>query len=240
MRRAGALAILGILLLGACDRTAAQDDAAFGARVRAYLLSHPEVIQEAVEKLQAKADADQAAAEDRARRELPKLRMALEHDPRDFVANPTGGVTVTEFYDYRCAHCINAAPKVLALIAANPDLRFVFKESPIFGPTSEFAAHAALAVHKSGGDYLGYYKTMMSTRGLDEATIVKIALANGANRADLGPLTAPDKQISDVSALFNRLELGGTPAFIVGDDIIFGEDMEALNAAIAKARASKG
>ena len=96
MRRAGALAVLGLLTLGACDRTAAQDDA-FGARVRAYLLSHPEVIQEAVEKLQAKADADETASEDKARRALPALRSAVEQDPRDFVANPAGKITVTEF-----------------------------------------------------------------------------------------------------------------------------------------------
>jgi protein-disulfide isomerase len=239
LTRAGVLAVLGVLTIGACDRTAAQDDA-FGARVRAYLLSHPEVIQEAVDKLQEKADAEAAAAEDKARRALPGLRAALERDPRDFVANPDGKITVTEFYDYRCAHCINAAPKVLALIAANPDLRFVFKESPIFGPTSEHAAHAAIAIRKSGGDYLGYYKTMMSTRALDDATIDRLALANGATHADLGASPAADKQIADVASLFTKLDLGGTPAFIIGNDIIFGEDMDALDAAIAKAREGKG
>jgi protein-disulfide isomerase len=230
---------MGVLTLGACDRTAAQDDA-FGARVRAYLLSHPEVIQEAVDKLQEKADADTAAAEEKARRTLPEFRAAVERDPRDFVANPSGKVTVTEFYDYRCAHCINAAPKVLALIAANPDLRFVFKESPIFGPTSERAARAAIAIKKSGGDYLGYYKTMMATRGLDTASIDRAAVASGAKAADLGPSPAADKQIADVASLFTKLDLGGTPAFIVGDDIVYGEDMDALNAAITKAREGKG
>jgi protein-disulfide isomerase len=239
LRRGTVLAVLGVLAVGACDRSAAQDDA-FGARVRAYILSHPEVIQEAVDKLQEKADADAAAAEEKARRALPLLRGAIERDPRDFVANPNGKITVTEFYDYRCAHCINAAPKVLALIAANPDLRFVFKESPIFGPTSEHAAHAAIAIRKSGGDYLGYYKTMMSTRALDAATIDKVALANGATAASLAPSPEADKQLADVSSLFGKLDLGGTPAFIVGNDIIFGEDMDALDAAISKVRQGKG
>jgi protein-disulfide isomerase len=232
------MAILGVLALGACDRSAARDDD-FGNRVRAYILSHPEVIQEAVEKLQAKADADAAAAEDKARGQLPALRAALERDARDFVANPAGKITVTEFYDYRCPHCVNAAPKVLALIAANPDLRFVFKESPIFGATSQHAARAAIAVKKAGGDYLGLYKTLMATRGLDVAAIDRIALASGAARADLDTSPAADKQLADVAALFSRLDLGGTPAFIVGDDIIYGEDMDALDAAIAKARGGK-
>jgi protein-disulfide isomerase len=244
LKRAASLALLGVLALGACDRLSAQnssrDETAFGERVRAYILSHPEVIQEAVEKLQAKQDADAEAAENKARALLPTVRTELERDPRDYVANPNGRITVTEFYDYRCPHCVNAAPKVLALIAANSDLRFVFKESPIFGATSQHAARAALAVRKAGGDYLGLYKSLMATHGLDEAAIDRIAMANGATQADLKDPNLGAKQLADISALFSRLDLGGTPAFIIGDDIIYGEDMDALNAAIAKARGGKG
>ena len=238
MTKASLLALVGVLALGACDRLAAKDDS-FDDRVKAYILAHPEVIQEAIEKLQAKADADDAAQEAKARALLPGLRAAIEHDPRDFVANAGGRITVTEFYDYRCAHCINAAPKVLALIASNSDIRFVFKETPIFGPTSDHAARAAIAIRKAGGDYLGYYRTMMATRGLDTATIDRVALASGAARSDLAGGPEADKQIADVAALFSKLDLGGTPAFIVGGDIIYGEDMDALNAAIDKARAGK-
>jgi signal transduction histidine kinase len=87
LKRACVAAVLGLLTLGACERTAAEDDA-FGARVRAYLLSHPEVIQEAVDKLQQKADADEAAAQDKARRALPAFRAAVERDPRDYASTP--------------------------------------------------------------------------------------------------------------------------------------------------------
>ncbi len=126
-----------MLSLAPATRSSAKDDA-FGDRVKAYILSHPEVIQQAIEKLQARADLDEAAAEAKAKAALPAVRAALERDPRDFVANPDGKVTVTEFYDYRCPHCVNAAPKVLALIAAHPDLRVVFKEFADF--RSNFAA----------------------------------------------------------------------------------------------------
>jgi protein-disulfide isomerase len=223
------------LSVGACGRLEAKDDA-FGAKVRAYLLAHPEVIQEAVDRLQEKQAADEAAAEVAARARLPALRVAVERDPRDFVANPGGKITVTEFYDYRCPHCVNAAPKVLALIKANPDLRFVFKEQPIFGSISQHAARAALAVKKAGGDYLDLYAAYMSTHGLDDATIDRLALARGASKADLAANKAFDAQIADTGALFEKLDLGGTPAFIVGDQIIYGEDMDAVEAAIAKAK----
>ncbi|MEO8926775.1 MAG: DsbA family protein [Caulobacteraceae bacterium] len=231
------IAVLALIAVGACGRAGAgSSNDAFGAKVRAYLLAHPEVIQEAVQKLQVKADADEAAQEQKAVADLPLLRAAVERDPRDFVANPGGKITVTEFYDYRCPHCANAAPKVLALIGANHDVRFVFKEMPIFGPTSQHAARAALAVKKAGGDYLGLYQALMATHPLDDAAIDRIALAKGARAADLGANPAAERQLSDTTELFTKLALGGTPAFIVGDQIVYGEDMDAVAAAIVKAR----
>jgi protein-disulfide isomerase len=234
-----ALTAAAVIIVSACN-PAPDQDKAFGARVKAYLLANPEVIRDAIQKLRVREAAEDAAAQAKAKTLLPSLRGALERDPRDFVANPAGTITVTEFYDYRCPHCVNAAPKVLALIGQNHDIRFVFKEMPIFGPTSEQAARAALAVKKAGGDYLGLYGTLMETRPLDDATIDRVALHFGARRADLQSFPAADAQMADIANLFKKLDLDGTPAFIVGDEIIAGEDMEALAAAIAKTRRSNG
>src|SRR5580698_1841724 len=128
--------------LAACDRS----DKAFDDRVHAYLVKHPEVIQEAADALQKKQQIRAAAMTEAA---IGQSRQALERDPRDFVANPNGKITVTEFYDYRCPHCINAAPAVLKMIKTQPDVRFVFKEFPIFGDVSEHAALGALAVKRT-------------------------------------------------------------------------------------------
>ena len=232
-----ALAPTLMLPLAACDSHSS--DEAFGRRVRAYLLSHPEVLQEVGQRLDARLAAEQLSDQRRAEALLPSLRSAVERDPRDFVANPAGKITVTEFYDYRCPHCASAAPKVLSLIRDNPDVRFVFKEMPIFGPTSEHAARAALAVKKDGGDSLGLYETFMTARPLQDEAIDQIARRKGARAQDLSPAAAPafNAQLADTSGLFNRLSLGGTPAFIVGDKIILGEDMAAVSAAVQKLRA---
>ncbi len=240
MRRIAGLitALLAGLALTACQGKPA-DDAAFGQRVRAYLLSHPEVLQEVSQKLDAKLAANADAEQRQAQALLPSLRPGVEHDPDDFVANPGGAITVTEFYDYRCPHCANVAPKLLALIRANPDVRFVFKEMPIFGPTSEHAARAALAVKRAGGDSLGAYAAFMQTRPLEDSAIDRIALRMGAKREDLAPdrKGAADAHLARTNVLFTKLALGGTPAFIVGDEIIMGEDMEGLAQGLAKARA---
>ena len=241
MRRrllAGIWASMSLALM-ACHGQTSNDDAAFGRRVRAYLLSHPEVLQEVSQKLDEKLATDQETDQKKALALLPRLRSEVERDPRDFVANPQGAITVTEFYDYRCPHCADAAPKVLALIRDHPDVRFVFKEMPIFGATSEHAARAALAVSKAGGDGVGLYQAFMSARPLDDSAVDRIALQKGARPEDLAPgaLGAFNKQLADTGALFTKLALGGTPAFIVGDQIILGEDMDAVDAAVARIRA---
>lgn len=221
------------LALSACDKV----DKAFDERVHAYLLSHPEVIQEAIDKLQAKQDAEAAA---KARLAIAASRQAIEHDPRDFVANPNGKVTVTEFYDYRCPHCMNAAPKVVSLIQSDPDVRFVFKEFPIFGAASDRAATAAIALKRSGGDYVGLYRDFMAARPLDDAAIDRILTVHGVTPASLDDpalKAQAAQQLADVRRLAIGLGIEGTPAFIIGDTVVPGEDMDAVRAAIAAARA---
>lgn len=236
MKRQTILALAAFASFAIAGCTKAQDDPAFDAKVRAYLLAHPEVIEEAVQKLQDQRDAASAA---KAKVALQQNRQALERDPRDFVANPNGKITVTEFFDYRCPHCINAAPAVLKIIQDNPDVRFVFKEMPIFGAVSEHAARTAIAVKAAGGDYLGLYRALMSTRGLDDAAIDRIARGVGVDpaKAEQGSFrVSADAQLADAHKLAVDLDIDGTPTFIIGDTMVPGEDMDAVRAAIAKAR----
>jgi protein-disulfide isomerase len=236
MSRAAAVFAAGLAALGlaACQP---RTDADFDTRVKAYLMAHPEVLHEALENMQAKDEAAQEASEDAsARAALPALRAALEHDPRDFVANPGGKVTVTEFYDYRCPHCINIAPKVVALIRSHPDVRFVFKEMPIFGDTSEHAARAALAAKAQGKDYVGLYDAFMSARPLTDRQIDSLAAAKGVDIAAMNApaaLTRANAQIADTASLAKKLSIDGTPGFVIGDTFIRGEDPDGLNAAVA-------
>ena len=147
MRRVAlAAAAVGLLTLAGCDY-APVSDKVFGERVRAYLVRHPEVLQEVSDALQAKREAQMRTELDasvmKSQKLVPTYRQAIENDSRDFVANPQGKVTVTEFYDYRCPHCINIAPKVLDLIRDSPGVRVVFKEFPL--PMHDWSHTAAIA-----------------------------------------------------------------------------------------------
>ena len=177
------LALSAALALSACDKP---QDAAFGERVRAYLLEHPEVLEEVAMKLNEKKQAEAIKASTAA---IDKHRAALERDPRDFVANPNGKYTVVEFYDYRCSYCKVVAPEVTKLIRENPDVRFVFKELPIFGEVSDSAARLALTqpVKARGLDVYGRW---MADKALTEAAPGPPP-ARGRDRPGPGPPGGP-------------------------------------------------
>jgi protein-disulfide isomerase len=229
------IAAAAILSLAACGKN---NDPIFDAKVRAYLLEHPEVIEEAMVKLQEKRDS-QAVAE--ARAALPKYRASLERDSRDFVANPSGAITVTEFFDYQCTYCKAAAPQIVKLIADNPDVRFVFKEMPIFGAVSNLAASATLAA----GDrtYLALYSRFFGAEHLDEAGVDKALRDVGLDPASIRTKAGSadiQRHLLDNHALASALKIEGTPTFIVGDQIIPGADLPALKAAIDQQRKKAG
>lgn len=233
-----ALAAASLAALSLIGCGPAKPDKAFGEKVRAYLLENPEVLVEVSAKLQAK-QARQAA--DKARGAIGRYRQALERDPRDFVANPDGAVTVVEFFDYRCSYCKLAAPEVVALIQQNPDVRFVFKDFVIFGHDSEVAARMALGA-KDQGKTIALYKRLMAEKSLDEAAVTRIAQEVGidvarARAAGGAPVTS--QHLADTHALAEALAVEGTPAFFVGNRMIPGADMRALKLAIDEARAGQ-
>ena len=229
-----ALALAAVMALGGCQ----ESDEAFGKRVQAYLLEHPEVLREASLKLQQKDQADQAKA---ALDAIGEHRSQLERDPRDLVVNPNGKITVVEFFDYNCGYCKIAAPQVVQLIKDHPDVRFVFKEFPIFGGVSNTAAALALTPQvKAKG--LEIYQAWMAEKPLDDAGIDRTLTAAGIDPAAARKVAqdpAIERQLIDVHTLAKALQIEGTPAFIVGDTLVPGADLGALQLAIANARSGK-
>jgi protein-disulfide isomerase len=231
LRIALVLAAAG-LSLSACERVS---DEMFGQKVRAYLLEHPEVLVEVSKKLDEKQAAEQAQVE---KASYAKYRAELEADPRDFVANPNGKITVVELYAYKCGWCKRIAPEVMTLIKENPDVRFVFKEYPIFGGESVQAA-AIMASPAVRPKALELHARLMNEKALDAAAVDRHLAAAGLDPAAVRKAAASEavqRHLSDNHQLAQALGIEGTPHFVVGDTIIKGADLEALRIAIGKAR----
>jgi protein-disulfide isomerase len=236
--------LAGALALAACSKpaqtAAAPDGEAFHRQVVDYLLRHPEVIDEASAKVEQKRHELALAASAKA---IALRRAALERDPRDYVANPQGKVTVVEFFDYRCPYCKAALPQLEALIRDNRDIRFVFKEFPILPDAdgkigvSLRASMAAIAAGRHG-KYEPVHDAMMAARPLDDAGIVKALKDNGIDPATAIATDDDDRHVQDVRDLAVAIGATGTPSFVIGDTLVEGNRMDQLAAAIAEARKS--
>jgi len=205
--------------------------------VHHYIVSHPEVLIEAEQAYAAKQDAAMVA---KARLAIQAHKAEIFSDARDpFVGPANAKVTVVQFADYRCPHCkAEAAPAVLALIQKYPDVKFVFKEWPIFGAPSQAAAHAALGAWKQG-KYLPVYQAFMAEKTLDQAAINRILREQSLDPAKtmaLGSGAADAKQMLDIERLAIQLGAQGTPAFIIGDTLVPGAHMDEVEALIQKGR----
>ncbi|CAN5353019.1 DsbA family protein [soil metagenome] len=192
----------------------------FGSRVvRSYLISHPEVLDEAVQARQANEDAARVAAIDVAVAANPSL---LRADPRDPSFGPANAkVTVIEFFDFRCPGCKAVAADYLRLMKSQPDVRFVFKDWPILDrdgpPVSQYAARAALAAHQQG-KYLQVYEALMAQRALTPEAVDQVLVDAGVDlaraKADIAS-TDTIRHITDIHATANAFKLTGTPTFLI-------------------------
>ena len=203
-----------------------------------YLLNNPEILIEALHAAEAKQTQDQRAA---ARTAIAAKRDELLNDPSTPSAgNPAGDVTIVEFFDYRCPYCKQVAPLVEALLKEDPKLRVVYKEFPILGSESIFAAHVAFAAIKQG-KYKPFHSAMMAATGqITEEVVLKTAADTGLDIATVkSDMKAPeiDEIIKRNYDLANALGIHGTPSFIIGDTLVPGAvELATLRQMVAAAR----
>lgn len=217
-------ALLALALpLAAPAQTTPMTDAAreaFRAEVRAYLMENPEVIFEAVAEFERRNQEEQASMD----ATLVELNAeAIYSDGYSWVGgNPDGDLTLVEFMDYRCGYCRRAQPQVMQLLETDGNIRLVVKEFPILGPESETMSRFAVAVHQLGGDaaYEVAHERLMAWEGdFFEDDIRELAGELGLNGEEVrAHMTsdAVDEVLAENAALARRLQISGTPTFVMG------------------------
>jgi len=189
-----------------------------------YIMANPHVLIETINKMQEDAQKD---ADTKFTEELQKHSDWLYKNKNHYEAgNPNGKVTIVEFFDYNCGYCKQALPDVMTLLDENKDLRLIFVEIPILGDSSVSAAHWALAAGKQG-QYLPYHTALMKHHGaLTDEVMADYASKVGSLNIDQ---MKKDKDAPEESKILDEnlemaqtLGIAGTPAFIIGKEIIRG------------------
>lgn len=206
-------------------------------QVRSGLMSKPAILQETFEALQ-EQKAMQAAVT--ATEAIKAHRDSIFDDPADpVVGNPNGKIKVVEFLDYLCAYCRAASPQVKDFLARNPDVQLIVKEYPVVHPpVSVELAHIGMAVAKSG-HYEEIHNALLNTALQTENDVDVVLKQQGLDPAavrEAAKSGAIEAHIAQTIELGSNLGINGTPTFIVGDKMVNGADMAALQAAVAAQR----
>ena len=213
---------------------------AFRAEVRAYILDNPGIIMEAVAVLEERKAAEQVNND----KELLKANAEdIYNDGASFVGgNLDGDITIVDFSDYRCPYCKKAHTEIQALIKSDGNIRIIYKEFPILGPDSVTAAKFALAtLLLAPNSYEDVKASLMAMRGKpNEATLTSLAKTLGLDAAAIFEKMDSDAVNSIIEnnrSLGGRLQITGTPTFILGDQLIRGYvPLEGMQQIVEEAR----
>ncbi len=241
---AGILAMTGPALAETdlTEMSPAERDA-FRNEVRDYLMENPEVIFEAIQILEQRRE----VAAQQADRDIVQANLdALLNDGFSYVGgNPDGDVTIVEFLDYRCGFCKRAHPVIQEVVDRDPNVRLVTKDFPILGPDSVRAGRIALAAVEIDPErFLDLNDEMMTYQGnLTEQVAYRMAGEVGYDVGKLREIAGSDlieERLQQNYQLAQRLGLQGTPAFVVGNEIIRGFlEVDDMIAAVQDARGAQ-
>ena len=113
---------------------------------------------------------------------------------------------------------------LVKLTKADPKVRVVMKEFPIFGEASAMAAKAAMASVKQG-KYWEYHTALMREKQVSKDNLFQIAERVGLNVAKLKTDMADPKleeALKETTQLAQALSIEGTPGFIVDSKVNVG------------------
>ena len=240
-----ALAMLGAAAPASADSFSDTQRGEIEKIIKNYLVSHPEVLEEAMAELSKR----QAAAETRKHEaSIAQNAEAIFNSPRQVVlGNKDGDVTFVEFFDYNCGYCKRAMGDMLEIMKGDPKLRVVLKEFPVLSQGSVEAAQVAVAVRMqdpTGKKYLDFHQKLLGGRGqADKAHAMAAAKEAGLDTARIEKdLANPEVRatIEENFKLAEAMGMNGTPSYVIGKQIVVGAvGVEALKEKIGIARCGK-
>jgi len=209
------------------------------AVVQDYLMQNPEALASALQNMQVYYE---QADETRIQRTIAQNAELLFRNKADFSMGPVDApVTIVEFFDYNCGYCKRVFPVLMEVVNQRDDVRVVFKEFPILSDSSEVAARTALTLDNQL-NFLTFHARLMNNKaGLNDGFISQ-TLADLELDERTIVAQRSSQRITDIldenRQLAQALDVAGTPAFVIGNQVYPGalekhEFEAAIEAALA-------
>jgi protein-disulfide isomerase len=221
-----ALAVAFAAPAARADQLSPDQKKELGEFIRSYLVTHPEVLREAIDALDKH---DKQAAEDARQKAVTSnadniYRSKFQAD----VGNPKGQATLVEFFDYNCHYCKGALPDIAKLMKDDPNLHVVLKDFPVLGPGSVEAARVASAVRNQlqGERFWDFHYKLLGLHGpVGKKEALGVAKEMGLDMDKLAKdMESPEVNdgLKQTLAMADDLQINGTPTFVVGDSVVVG------------------
>ncbi|WP_265494638.1 DsbA family protein [Providencia heimbachae] len=211
------------LMLGATAHAApltADQEAQVRKLVRDTLVENPEILEEAIVALQAKQGEKQQA---QMQETLKAEHNALYNDPTSpRIGAKDAKLVLVSFTDFNCPFCKRFDPQLVELVKNNPDVAVVIKYLPFKGQTSLDSSQLVMTLWQEDPKAFEalHHKFMQKQGMLTDANIKEALKATGNEK-----LKASDKSREGIRTnmmLAEKLGVNGTPATLVGDELIPG------------------
>jgi len=225
-----------------------------GQIAKKYFIEHPEAVNEILAEIlkQRRQQANAGAApgetakgtSERSSAVARNAELLFSSPHQVTLGDPSGDVTLVEFFDYNCGYCRHALSDMTGLMTAEPKLKVVLKEFPILGEASVEAARVAIAVRMqdpTGAKYLAFHlKLLGGQTPANKETALAAAKDTSLDMAQIEKDIDSDevkKTLEEGAALARALALNGTPSYVVGKDVVVGAvGMAALDERVKAAR----
>ena len=202
------------------------DREALQKEIRRYILENPDIIFEAADLVR-KREASLELQEDG-----DLIRSNLEevfYDDYSYVGgNLNGDITLVEFVDYKCGYCRKASKIVREFLKEDQNIRFIVKEFPILGEASLTSSKFAIAVKNVGGPekYRLVHNILLTLSAEpSDAYLRRIANELQLNPEKLFEAMESESVLQEISLtakLAEKLQISGTPTFILDEQFLRG------------------
>ena len=194
-------------------------------KIEAFILNNPEVILKSLENFE-KKKAEEIEIENK--NNIKNLKDNILNSSNGlYSGNPNGEKIIVEFFDYNCSYCKRIHKDLKKLTNKYKNVKVVYKNFPILSENSVYLAKLALLIADFNNDrFQDYHEAILNFKGrLTENDIKKILNDMGLDFEEFHQKTFEtrlEKQLQKDVKLAQSLNLRGTPALIIDEEIVFG------------------
>ena len=193
------------------------------SHINNFILKNPKVIEKALQNLNL----------ERSKKNFEVALTDLRKIPNPKLSSTNSDITIYEFFDYNCGYCKSVMQNIFNIYKKDKKVEIVFVEYPILSKSSLSAAIASLAARNQNKYFEFHSKLMKHTGKIDDKLLLSFAKELKIDTTKLKNDYSNDKLMLIINKnreIANRLNLRGTPAFIIGNKIYPGamseEDIE--------------